>query len=223
MSLLRKRQKRRVEKAGAPPIKKRIAASRLSGATRGEASIFNLIENDHERFDYLFERLGDIAQSGKRALFQTLRDEIELHGIAEECSIYPQLAKIPGCESLIAQSQSEHSGIRELLFRLARPSDESGWETTLHSLKERLRHHIAKEEDEVFTKMKEYSRRADADSAVGGVHAREKSRETRELRGLKESQNRASCQQTQVGQSRFSYETTDRPEENWAKYRRERA
>jgi len=144
-------------KGGRAAHQKRMAAANIRHRDIGEPELFQQVESDHERIDSLMMRLGDNAQSEKDSLFENLRDEIETHAMAEEHSFYPALAKIPECEGIMSQSRREHSEIRDLLSQLEGMVKEPGgeWLSRLSNLKEKVQQHVAREEDQIFSKMKE--------------------------------------------------------------------
>lgn len=118
-------------------------------------SIFEAIERDHDNHRRILRKLdetqGDSAE--RRALFNTLKREVEAHAAAEEQTFYASLIAEPEGQEKARHSISEHKEASDLIDELdAMDFSSPGWLSRFRSLKEALEHHMDEEEDEVFAR-----------------------------------------------------------------------
>lgn len=124
--------------------------------------IFELLKKDHERVLGIFEELEEAegetaaAQDGKQdKLFGRLKQELWFHMNGEEEVFYPALENEEETRSVILESIEEHHVVRVLLEELDKIPKNECWVAKLSVLRENVRHHIDKEEGDVFQEAQE--------------------------------------------------------------------
>lgn len=116
-------------------------------------TIFDAIRDDHDVQRTLVERLVDTTgdSDGRNELYAELKAELIAHAGAEERYFYVPLMEHDQTQDQARHSVAEHQELDEFLEQLD-GYDMSGpmWIQTAEQLKERLLHHLAEEEREVF-------------------------------------------------------------------------
>lgn len=116
-------------------------------------TIFDALRVDHDRQRELIEKL--VATTGssddRRTIFEDLKLELEAHARHEERQFYVPLMERDLTQEKARHSVAEHKELDDFVERLV-DYDMSApqWLTTAEELKERLEHHLAEEEREVF-------------------------------------------------------------------------
>ncbi|MCA9449732.1 MAG: hemerythrin domain-containing protein [Candidatus Omnitrophica bacterium] len=116
-------------------------------------NIFEAIREDHKKqrtlLDILVKTHGD--SEGREELFERLKEELQVHAIAEERFFYVPLMKDDLTQEKSRHSVSEHHEIDELIQKLEETDYSSpGWLPTAKKLQETVTHHLDEEEHEVF-------------------------------------------------------------------------
>ncbi len=116
-------------------------------------TIFEAIRDDHETqrtlIDLLVETEGD--SDDRNELFTRLKRELTSHAAAEERYFYVPLMEVDLTQDAARHSVAEHKELDDFVEQLE-GYDMSGsqWLQTARELSERLLHHLAEEEKEVF-------------------------------------------------------------------------
>ena len=116
-------------------------------------TIFEAIREDHETqrtlIDLLVKTEGD--SDGRNELFGRLKRELTAHAAAEERYFYVPLMEVDLTQEAARHSVAEHKELDDFVEQLEE-YDMSGsqWIQTAKELSERLLHHLAEEETEVF-------------------------------------------------------------------------
>jgi thiamine kinase-like enzyme len=115
--------------------------------------IFEALRQDHEKqrllLKILAETSGDTA--ARREYYQELKDQLESHALAEERHFYTHLLEKDAAVELTRHGIAEHHEIDELISTLdATEMSSPAWLHYLKSLKEKVEHHLADEEQEFF-------------------------------------------------------------------------
>jgi hypothetical protein len=115
--------------------------------------IFEALRQDHEKqrllLKILAETSGDTA--ARREYYQELKDQLESHALAEERHFYTHLLEKDAAVELTRHGIAEHHEIDELITTLdATEMSSPAWLHYLKSLKEKVEHHLADEEQEFF-------------------------------------------------------------------------
>lgn len=115
--------------------------------------IFEALRQDHEKqrllLKILAETSGDTA--ARREYYQELKDQLESHALAEERHFYKHLLEKDAAVDLTRHGIAEHHEIDELISTLdATDMSSSAWLHYLKSLKEKVEHHLADEEQAFF-------------------------------------------------------------------------
>jgi len=125
-----------------------------------------LLKHNHEmllaRINELAHDIKEIEQTEQDTvdcermnMFGELRDTLTQHTQLEEQILYPELAVSSETRLLVAESYREHQRIREILAKMEKLRNDQHcdrWDDKLQELKQSLRHHVAREEDELFPK-----------------------------------------------------------------------
>ncbi len=116
-------------------------------------TIFEAIRDDHDTqrtlIDLLVQTEGD--SDGRNELFARLKRELTAHAGAEERYFYVPLMEVDLTQDAARHSVAEHKELDDFVEQLEE-YDMSGsqWLQTAKELAERLLHHLAEEEKEVF-------------------------------------------------------------------------
>ncbi len=115
-----------------------------------------LLRADHDKVKALFRafdalRGSDDADRRKTELVDEICYELTLHSMLEEEIFYPALRAAIDDDELLDEADIEHAGARELIGQLEimLPGDDH-YDATVTVLGEEVRHHIDKEESELF-------------------------------------------------------------------------
>ncbi|WP_437674912.1 hemerythrin domain-containing protein [Sorangium sp. So ce131] len=111
----------------------------------------DLLKEQHQEVDELFERISRAGGNDIRALRDELVTRLVGHSAIEEEIFYPETREALGASPLIPTSYEEHSLVHIMLQKLlsAEPGDET-FHARLGVLKELVQHHVEEEERELF-------------------------------------------------------------------------
>ena len=119
-----------------------------------------LLKEDHRNVEKLFKRFetsGDKAYMTKRAIVDSIIEELSVHAAIEEQLFYPvSRATVPGTEDIALESLEEHHIVKWMLNELdsMAPEDER-FDAKVTVLMENVRHHVKEEEEEFFPKVRD--------------------------------------------------------------------
>jgi hypothetical protein len=133
----------------------RSGGSRASPSARGQDATV-LLKRDHDRVNRLFERFERSGSAARREVFETIRNELQVHALIEEEIFYPALERQrqPELEDQVREAHQEHDEVKQLLARGdAAPDD--GLESIVRSVREAVEHHVEEEEGEMFPRARE--------------------------------------------------------------------
>jgi hemerythrin superfamily protein len=116
-------------------------------------TIFEALRADHDTqrtlIDLVTKTEGD--SEGRRELFERLRRAMEAHASAEERFFYVPLMEHDVTQSHARHSVAEHKELDDFLEQLeGYDMSAPQWLLTARELSERLLHHLAEEEKEIF-------------------------------------------------------------------------
>src|ERR1043166_673068 len=97
----------------------------------------------------------DTVDCERMNMFGELRDTLNQHTKLEEQILYPELAGSSETRLLVDESYREHQRIREIMAKmenLRKDQHCDRWDDKLKELQQNLKHHVAREEDELFPK-----------------------------------------------------------------------
>ncbi|XYH97047.1 hemerythrin domain-containing protein [Sorangium sp. So ce1128] len=111
----------------------------------------DLLKEQHQEVDELFERISQASDNEIGALRDELVANLVGHAAIEEEIFYPETREALGASPLIPTSYEEHSLVHIMLQKLlsTEPGDES-FHARLGVLKELVQHHVQEEEQELF-------------------------------------------------------------------------
>jgi hemerythrin-like domain-containing protein len=97
----------------------------------------------------------DTVDCERMNMFGELRDTLNQHTKLEEQILYPELAGSSETRLLVDESYREHQRIREIMAKMEKLRKDQHcdrWDDKLKELQQNLKHHVAREEDELFPK-----------------------------------------------------------------------
>jgi hemerythrin-like domain-containing protein len=150
--------KRTAQRATKAAAKKIAPAKRSNGASSGDA--IAILKRDHRQVEQLFnrfEKAGAGAHKTRRALMDSVIEELSRHAGIEEVVFYPALRReMKRTESDVLEALEEHHLMKLSLRELEDldPSDER-FDAKATVLMEVVRHHVKEEEQELFPEVRE--------------------------------------------------------------------
>lgn len=115
--------------------------------------IFEALRKDHDKQRALVKLLLDTEGSSdvRQTYYAQLKQELELHAVAEERHFYAPLMQSDETVGLSRHGVAEHHQIDKLIAELDNTEMSSpSWLTTFKKLAEKIEHHLAEEEREFF-------------------------------------------------------------------------
>lgn len=115
--------------------------------------IYTYLVRDHRKVARLMDELLNInIQSVQQRMFEDIKAELILHAEAEAATFYAALARQSPDGLRLDLSQRDHAQIETLLQQLTQEGLTSPkWMLMFGELKYAVEHHVAEEEDQVFT------------------------------------------------------------------------
>ena len=115
-----------------------------------------LLKSDHDKVDRLFQKVKATEESEHQALFEKIKEELEIHTHIEETIFYPKIKEEPELEDIVLEGIEEHHQAKIFLRELsALAEDSEKFEPKLKVLMEDITHHVQEEEGEMFPKVQE--------------------------------------------------------------------
>ncbi len=117
-----------------------------------------LLKNDHDVVDKLFQKVDATEESEHPKIFEKIKAELDVHTHIEETIFYPVLIEEGDKElaDLTKEGIEEHRQAKMFLREMANLADESDkFEPKLTVLMEDIKHHVMEEEGEMFKMVKE--------------------------------------------------------------------
>jgi hemerythrin superfamily protein len=119
----------------------------------GRRDALDLLKEDHERVQKLFDQVRSTDEQRHPAIFERIKLELDVHAHIEETVFYPNL-KSQGDKELVdmvLEGIEEHRQVKMFLKEIdALSGDSSKFEPKLKVLMEDVEHHVSEEEDEMF-------------------------------------------------------------------------
>ena len=127
-----------------------------------QRDVVEVLEQDHREVEEMFAELEslrgastDEMKSRRKAVAEQVTIELVRHSVAEEVLVYPQVEKKVSAEEA-EHAREEHAEAEETLHRLEKlDADDPAFDDELATLIAEIRHHIADEEGEMFTHMRQ--------------------------------------------------------------------
>src|SRR5215204_7185867 len=115
-----------------------------------------LLKADHDKVDRLFQKVKATEESEHKALFEKIREELEIHTHIEETIFYPKMKEEQELEDIVLEGIEEHHQAKIFLRELSSLTEDSEkFEPKLKVLMEDVTHHVQEEEGEMFPKIQE--------------------------------------------------------------------
>ncbi len=124
-----------------------------------------LLKNDHRRIEKSFtsfERTGERARKTRRRLVDRMAADLTVHTTLEEHVFYPLVRQsVPDADFVVLEAVEEHHVVKLLLNELAKiPPSHEQFAPKATLLIQTVRHHVEREEREVFPRMRKSVGRA---------------------------------------------------------------
>ncbi len=118
-----------------------------------------LLKEDHDRVDKLFQKVKATPDGDHKDLFEKIKAELDVHTHIEETIFYPKL-KEDGNEEIkdiVLEGIEEHRQAKMFLKELAALTDDSEkFDPKLKVLMEDISHHVQEEEGKMFPMVEEH-------------------------------------------------------------------
>lgn len=116
-----------------------------------------LLKADHDKVDLLFQKVKATEESEHKALFEKIKEELEIHTHIEETIFYPKIKEEKELEDIVLEGIEEHHQAKMFLRELsALAEDSEKFEPKLKVLMEDIVHHVQEEEGEMFPMVEEH-------------------------------------------------------------------
>ncbi len=127
-----------------------------------QRDVIEVLEHDHREVEAMFAELESLrgasteeAKSRRKAVAEQVTIELVRHSVAEEVLVYPQVEKEVSAEEA-ERARKEHAEAEETLQRMEKlDADDPAFDDELATLMREIRQHIAEEEGEMFTHMRQ--------------------------------------------------------------------
>jgi iron-sulfur cluster repair protein YtfE (RIC family) len=127
-----------------------------------QRDVIEVLEHDHREVEQMFAELqslrgasSEAEKSRRKELADQVTIELVRHSVAEEVLVYPQVEERVSAEEA-DHARKEHAEAEETLHRLEKlDADDPAFDRELATLIEEIRHHIADEEGQMFTHMRQ--------------------------------------------------------------------
>jgi hemerythrin-like domain-containing protein len=127
-----------------------------------ERDVIEVLEHDHREVEQMFTELESLrgasteeARTRRKDLADQVTIELVRHSVAEEVLVYPKVERDVSAEEA-EHAREEHAEAEETLQRLEKlDADDPAFDEELGTLMAEIRHHIADEEGEMFTHMRQ--------------------------------------------------------------------
>ena len=133
---------------------RRSSRSTGAGSTRRTAKLdpLAMLIRDHREVDRLLQQFEASKDAGKKkALFEKVRSELELHPRLEEEVFYPEAEQRQELKDLIGEAHGEHDKVKQMLREAEGQDADSGeFDATVAGIKGAVEHHVREEEEEIF-------------------------------------------------------------------------
>jgi hemerythrin superfamily protein len=115
-----------------------------------------LLKADHKKVNALFGKVKATDESEHKALFEQIKQELDVHTHIEETIFYPAIKEEPELEDIVLEGIEEHHQAKIFLRELSNLTEDSEkFEPKLKVLMEDIIHHVQEEEGEMFPKVEE--------------------------------------------------------------------
>jgi hemerythrin superfamily protein len=116
-----------------------------------------ILKQDHQKVKGLFqEAIHSTDTSKRKAIFDKIDTELEMHAHIEETVFYPAIEDHEELKDMVAEALEEHGEAKTLLGELEElGADSHEFGSKLQQLIEAVEHHVEEEEGEMFPKIRE--------------------------------------------------------------------
>lgn len=117
-----------------------------------------LLKEDHKKVEHLFGKVKATEEEEHKALFEQIKEELDVHTHIEEKIFYPKMKESENkeLEDIIMEGYQEHYQAKELLRDMSELAEDSEvFEPKLSVLMENVTHHVQEEEGEMFPMIEE--------------------------------------------------------------------
>lgn len=117
-----------------------------------------LLKEDHRKVEHLFGKVKATEEEEHKALFEKIKEELDVHTHIEETIFYPKMKESENkeLEDIIAEGYQEHYVAKDLLREISElVEDSEAFEPKLKVLMEGVTHHVQEEEGQMFPLIEE--------------------------------------------------------------------
>ncbi len=121
-------------------------------------NVIELLKTDHDKVDRLFQKVKATDEKEHPALFEKIKEELEVHMHIEEKIFYPWIEENSEGElkDLALEGVEEHRQAKMFMRELENLTDDSEkFDPKLKVLMEDIEHHVQEEEGQMFPKLEE--------------------------------------------------------------------
>jgi hemerythrin superfamily protein len=125
----------------------------FSGKENEDKTALELLKADHDKVKGLFSRVRSNEDGNNKNIFDTIKQELDLHTHVEEQIFYPNILENGDEElkKLVREGLEEHAQVKTLLSEMAPMSgDDAEFKAKLQVLMENVEHHVEEEEGDMF-------------------------------------------------------------------------
>lgn len=119
--------------------------------------IYDRLRQDHDQIKELLNELIGLQDNDEYrfVVVQQIQDALIPHARAEESVFYNTIRAVDADKSIVAHAYREHLEAESFL-RMLQVKDKTNldWRSTAHKLKNSLEHHVANEENSIFSEAK---------------------------------------------------------------------
>lgn len=124
---------------------------------KAKMDVLDLIEADHRQVETLFSEIESTDETQKLyECFNQLYNALNVQVEVKEQTFYPAIRHCQNTDELVDAAQQEHEAAKQMLEELASLSPTSAeFKQKIGELKRAVQHHLQKEENEVFSQVRE--------------------------------------------------------------------
>lgn len=157
---LQSRQQQQKSQASAGMLT-RIAQTLGLADAHADPDILDILKTEHREVQALLDQmLAENSGANRTSLFRKFKAALLRHARAEEKIVYDRLVRLSDRDSKIAghEGHAEHALADVLIARAMKIRDKMSpeWTATVKVLREMLNHHIAEEENMVFSEVRDH-------------------------------------------------------------------
>ena len=141
--------------------------------------VFQRLIQDHRIAEQRFaeiEKTSEKEAERRELLFAKLREELEAHEVFEEECLYPEIDEVLSAKAVVAEALDEHAEFDAILQEISEiPANKGEWLEKICELKDMVRGHVRKEEENMFPVVRSKLAQSRAEELGRQIEERQKS------------------------------------------------